>query len=211
MYDVSTLVGATEGKKAQANPAVTLDSRQRARAKAKRDALVADHIDLVPPIARSVLNNLPPSFELDDLIATGNLALVDAAERFRPSEHGCAPFSSYARHRIRGAILDSIKRRHYRNATLEPAEAAQEPARAPVIETEIDNGRLRERVQDAISWLPEREQRILREYYSPAEPDLRAVGAVLEITRRKAKQLHLDGIRHLRERLRTTGDLKSVA
>lgn len=205
------MVEAAEGKKTQPSPVAVLDPIHQGRAKAKRDALVADHLDLVAPIARSVLNSLPPSFELDDLIATGNLALVDAAQRFRPSEHGGAPFSAYARPRIRGAILDSVKRRHYRNATHKPTEAAQEPAMAPVIETEIDHGRLRARVSEAITWLPEREQRILREYYSPEEPDLRAVGAVLEISRRKAKQLHLDGIQHLRERLRISGVRAAVA
>lgn len=172
---------------------------------------MADHLDLVRPIARSVLNHLPPSFELDDLIATGNLALIDAAERFRPSEYGGAPFSAYARQRIRGAILDSVKRSHYRNATHEPPEAAKEPAQAALIETEIDDGRLRARVQEAITWLPERERRILREYYSPAEPDFRAVGAVLEIGLTKVWRLHADGIRHIRARLRATGDIKTAA
>jgi RNA polymerase sigma factor (sigma-70 family) len=186
-------------------PVVTLDSGKRERATRRRDQLVADHLDLVLPIARHVLKNLPPSYELEDLVATGNLALVAAAGLYRPSQYGGAPFSAYARHKVRGAILDSVKRRHYLNATMEPTEAAPEPAAPPVIETEIDRGRLRRKVKEAITWLPEREQAVLREYYSPAEPDLRAVGAVLEISRGTAKKAHRDAITGIRRRLRMAG------
>jgi RNA polymerase sigma factor (sigma-70 family) len=107
--------------------------------------------------------------------------------------------------RIRGAILDSVRRQNYKNATLEPTEAAPEPVAAPVIETAIDDGRLRRKVRDAMSWLPAHEQAVLDEYYSPAEPDLRAVGVVLEISRGTAKRVRREAIAHIRQRLRIDG------
>jgi RNA polymerase sigma factor (sigma-70 family) len=180
---------------------IILSPARRARALAKRDALVADHMNLVPPIARGVAASLPPSFELDDLIATGNLALVKAAARYRPSAHGGAPFSAFARQIIRGAMLDSIRRSAYANATMQPLNQAAERAVEPVIETEIDDGRLRRRVKDAISWLSKRERAVLESYYSPDEPDLRAVGAIYELSRGRIKQIHRTAIEAIRREL----------
>ena len=90
------------------------DHRERVRA--KRDALVAENLSLVPPIARRLAKTLPPSFEVDDLVQTGNIGLLRAATRFHPQTGN--PFPAFARPIIRGAILDSVRRRHYSAATV---------------------------------------------------------------------------------------------
>jgi RNA polymerase sigma factor (sigma-70 family) len=181
---------------------VVLTPAARGTARAKRDALIAAHLDLVPSIARQIARQLPTAFELDDLIQTGNLALCTAAARYRPSEHAGAPFSAFARQRIRGAILDSVRRRHYANSTMGALEDAAEPAAPNVIETEIDRGRLRKKVEKALAQLPAREREILEAYYSPAEPDLRAVGAVHRIGAERARQLKNGALERLRAGLR---------
>ena len=78
---------------------------------AARDALVIAHAGLVVAIARRLKSRLPPSFDLDDLIGVGNIALLQAATRYRPGDHAGTPFSVYARQRIRGAMLDSVGKR----------------------------------------------------------------------------------------------------
>src|SRR6516165_1252626 len=168
---------------------VKLSPAARRTARGKRDALIADHLELVPAIARQIARQLPTAFELDDLIQTGNLALTLAAARYRPSEHAGAPFAAFARQRIRGAILDSVRRRHWQNGTMAALETAPEPRAPEVIETEIDRGRLRRRVQSAVDQLPPRERKIIEAYYSPDEPGLAAVGALHRIGAERARQL----------------------
>jgi RNA polymerase sigma factor for flagellar operon FliA len=50
----------------------------------------------------------PPQVELDDLVSAGILGLIQAVDRFRP-ERGCL-LKTLAEHRIRGAILDYLRR-----------------------------------------------------------------------------------------------------
>jgi RNA polymerase sigma factor for flagellar operon FliA len=71
-----------------------------------RDRLILDHQGLVSSIARSVWRAIGASAPLGDLIGFGQIALVEAAERFRP-EMGCE-FSTFGYYRIRGAILDGL-------------------------------------------------------------------------------------------------------
>ena len=70
--------------------------------------LAARHLTLVACIARDVHKNLPPGVSLDDLVGAGNLGLVESARRFDPAKG--ASFSTFARHRVRGAITDSLRR-----------------------------------------------------------------------------------------------------
>jgi len=70
--------------------------------------LVASHLWLVRGIARNVQSKLPRHLELDDLIEDGVLGLIAAARRYQPGLG--VPFPLYARHRIRGAIVDGLRR-----------------------------------------------------------------------------------------------------
>ena len=45
--------------------------------------------------------------DLDDLVHAGILGLFDAATKYNPDKK--VAFSSYAKHRIKGAILDSLR------------------------------------------------------------------------------------------------------
>lgn len=74
---------------------------------AERDKMVLQHLPLVKAIAVRVRETLPVCVELDDIIHAGVLGLIDAATRFDPNK--MVAFSSYAKHRIRGAILDSLR------------------------------------------------------------------------------------------------------
>lgn len=74
---------------------------------ARRDRVVLEHLPLVRAIAVRVHENLPVHVDLDDLIHAGILGLFDAASKFNPEKQ--VVFSSYAKHRIKGAILDSLR------------------------------------------------------------------------------------------------------
>jgi RNA polymerase sigma factor for flagellar operon FliA len=75
--------------------------------KALRDRIVLDHLPLVKAIAVRVHENLPVHVDLDDLIHAGILGLFDAASKYNPDKK--VIFHSYAKHRIKGAILDSLR------------------------------------------------------------------------------------------------------
>jgi len=75
--------------------------------KSLRDRIVLDHLPLVKAIAVRVHENLPVHVDLDDLIHAGILGLFDAASKYNPDKK--VIFHSYAKHRIKGAILDSLR------------------------------------------------------------------------------------------------------
>jgi RNA polymerase sigma factor for flagellar operon FliA len=73
----------------------------------ERDRLIIEHLPLVQCIARRIHNRLPPHVMLDDLIHSGVLGLIDAVNKFDTTKH--VDLRVYAQHRIRGAILDSLR------------------------------------------------------------------------------------------------------
>ena len=73
-----------------------------------RDKLILDHVPLVKHIAGRMALDLPGGLERDDLYGWGMVGLVNAADSF---EHGRGlKFSTYAFSKIRGAILDELRR-----------------------------------------------------------------------------------------------------
>lgn len=75
--------------------------------RANRDRIILEHLPLVKAIAVRVHDNLPVHVDLDDLIHAGVLGLFDAATKYNEDKN--VAFSSYAKHRIKGAILDSLR------------------------------------------------------------------------------------------------------
>jgi RNA polymerase sigma factor for flagellar operon FliA len=71
---------------------------------------------LVKRIAHHMMAKLPASVEIDDVIQTGMLGLLDAVNRYEES-HG-AQFETYAAQRIRGAILDGLRQADWLPRTL---------------------------------------------------------------------------------------------
>ena len=100
------VVISTSRHAAQTNPAAAKAAAQAAKL-ARRDRVVLEHVPLVKAIAVRVHENLPVHVDLDDLVHAGILGLFDAASKFNPEKQ--VVFSSYAKHRIKGAILDSLR------------------------------------------------------------------------------------------------------
>lgn len=72
-----------------------------------RDRIIVDHLPLVRAIAIRVYESIPVHVDLDDLIHAGVMGLIDAATRFDATKE--VSFQSYAKHRIKGSILDSLR------------------------------------------------------------------------------------------------------
>ena len=87
-------------------PVIDINDVKESR-QARRDRVVLEHLPLVRAIAVRVHENLPVHVDLDDLVHAGILGLFDAASKYNPDKQ--VVFSSYAKHRIKGAILDSLR------------------------------------------------------------------------------------------------------
>src|ERR1035437_8764731 len=72
-----------------------------------RNQVVLEHLPLVKAIAIRVHENLPVHVDLDDLIQAGVMGLFDAVTKYDADKN--VAFHSYAKHRIKGAILDSLR------------------------------------------------------------------------------------------------------
>jgi len=74
---------------------------------AERERLLLDQLPQVKYIAKRIHDRLPPHVLLEDLIHAGILGLIEAVQRFDPARH--VDLKSYAKYRIHGAILDSLR------------------------------------------------------------------------------------------------------
>lgn len=72
------------------------------------DRLVEKHLPLVKRIAWHLMARLPPSVQVDDLIQAGMLGLLEAARGYDAGQG--ASFETYAGIRIRGAMLDEVRK-----------------------------------------------------------------------------------------------------
>jgi RNA polymerase sigma factor for flagellar operon FliA len=120
---------------------------------------------LVKRVAFEMRQHLPPHVEMDDLVGAGTLGLVDALRKFDPSRK--VKLESYARHRIRGGILDALR-------TLDPATR--------------DMRRRARKVETAYRELEARLGRPVQD-----EEMARALGISLKVWHRWAREIHALG------------------
>src|SRR5882724_580196 len=73
----------------------------------ERERLLIENLPEVRYIARRIHDRLPSHVPFDDIVHAGILGLIDAVDKFDPSRN--VQLKSYARFRIRGAILDSLR------------------------------------------------------------------------------------------------------
>src|SRR5208282_4505220 len=74
---------------------------------AEREQLLLEQLPQVRYIARRIHERLPRHVPFEDLVHAGVLGLIDALNKFDRTKH--VQFGSYAKFRIRGAILDSLR------------------------------------------------------------------------------------------------------
>jgi RNA polymerase sigma factor FliA len=74
----------------------------------QRQRLILKHLPQVRHVARRIHGRLPGSVNLEDLVSNGVVGLISAIDRFDPSQD--TQLSTYAEHKIKGEILDSLRR-----------------------------------------------------------------------------------------------------
>src|SRR5271154_3924723 len=75
--------------------------------KRTKEKLILEYAPLIKFIAQKIAVRLPSNIELDDLISSGVIGLMDAIEKYDPTRDN--KFKTYAEFRIRGAILDELR------------------------------------------------------------------------------------------------------
>src|SRR5215471_18872735 len=74
----------------------------------EQDLIVNNYFNLVQAIASKIKRRLPAHVDVEDLVQTGMIGLLEASTRFDASR--MIDFSSYANSRITGAILDELRK-----------------------------------------------------------------------------------------------------
>lgn len=100
------------------------------------DDLVRKHAPLVKRIAYHLMSRLPPTVQIDDLIQSGMIGLLEATRNYDAAQG--ASFETYAGIRIRGSMLDEIRKGDWAPRSLH--RRVREIARV-VAEIEHEHGR----------------------------------------------------------------------
>ena len=120
---------------------------------------------MVGRIARDVRRMFARHIDIRDLTQAGNVGLMKAANSYYPSK-GNGSFEPFAYFRVRGAIIDSQKRRTYReesHLSIQAIAAAHDGWLPPELDTDrkipadelASQNQLKERLRAAIAALPE--------------------------------------------------------
>lgn len=75
---------------------------------ASEEQLLLRYVPLVKHVVGRLAINLPPHIALEDLYSAGMIGLLQALRAYNPQTNTC--FEAYARLRIRGAVIDELRR-----------------------------------------------------------------------------------------------------
>jgi RNA polymerase sigma factor for flagellar operon FliA len=189
------------------------------------EELIDRHQHMVRGLACRLRRELGIPSEIDDLVAFGFGGLLEARRRFDPARG--VRFQTYAYHRIRGAMLDGVRkmadvprRAHQRLASeqqIEPTAAptaldksfararnrmtGPSPLQSEYGTTSPESAVLRDeaitRLLEALSTLSPRERRIVRGRYFEGEP-LETTATELGVSKSWASRLHAQTLSKLR-------------
>ena len=101
------LAASTRAKQMAASPEEADQEPPEPFDRDNREQIIKDYVPLVKFVAHRIASRLPSHVELDDLINSGILGLMDAIEKFEPTRN--IKFKTYAELRIKGAILDGLR------------------------------------------------------------------------------------------------------
>jgi RNA polymerase sigma factor for flagellar operon FliA len=171
---------------------------------------------LVRPTVAGFVRRVPSSVQRDDLVAAGTIGLMDALARYRGARD--AQFEWYARVRIRGAIVDELRREDWlsRRARarasgpaghgvvptvvavddLGGASRELEPRDVDLVEHHLERAAL----SHAVTRLPARERSIIEMHYV-AGIQFKEIAERFGVSLPRVSQLHARAIARLRELL----------
>lgn len=160
-----------------------------------RERAIHERMPEVQRIARRVMQLFTHHIPIEDLEQSGYVGLVSAANTYNPR---VGAFANYAYWRVRGEMIDSQKRRTFReaaNLSLQGIAEAHDGWLPPALDTcpmplqdEIaEREQIHRILQNAISALPELERRVMRGHLAGDSLSLtaRQMGKSLTWTRAK--------------------------
>ena len=104
-----------------------------------RDALIREHAPHVKYIAERFAVRLPSHIAVEELVSAGTLGLFDALNNFNPDKG--VKFKTYATYRIKGAMLDELRRTPIVVDGLQIHDAEGEPVLASFLYAAVLNHR----------------------------------------------------------------------
>jgi RNA polymerase sigma factor for flagellar operon FliA len=185
---------------------------------------VTRHMPLVRQVVARFLRRLPANVLRDDLVAAGVYGLIDSLRK-NGGDHG-PTFESYARIRIRGAILDELRTQDWLPRRARWAALGKRPAtdETPVAVVGLDDlgpsertgtfvdeeskdpaemledAQANRRLSGAVDRLPDRERTIVRMHYFQGAR-FKDIGEVLGVSEPRVSQLHTRAMGQLRKLL----------
>ena len=75
--------------------------------KKKKQELIIEYTPLIRFIAKKIAIRLPANIDMEDLVSSGVIGLMDAIDKYDPTRDN--KFKTYAEFRIRGSILDELR------------------------------------------------------------------------------------------------------
>lgn len=172
---------------------------------AKRRAIIEEHRSLAIRIAKSVAHDLPLHMR-EDLAPVALEKLLKLADAYNPAMG--VPFAAYAQKGIRGACIDSIRRRHYVSATSSELSTEASEARADESATVEDSLIEREAsaenrtvAVDAVCKLPGRLAVVAWLHYIEQRP-IERIAAQLGVGASRVSQLHTEALGLMRVGMR---------
>jgi RNA polymerase sigma factor (sigma-70 family) len=194
---------------------------------AQRNALVEANLGLATTQAKRAKLQVPESIQVEDLVQTGRMALITEAARYLAMKwdaRGAPPFDAFARRRVYGSMIDSCRRRHYRNAKYVSLDVplkmklgvnetgGTRNARArdygsiqatiPDHDARIDAERKRQALGQVVQMLDPRARKVVE---LRATLNNRQAGAALGLARDRVSQIHRVALITLRRGLRARG------
>jgi RNA polymerase sigma factor for flagellar operon FliA len=188
----------------------------------KYEAEIEQWRHLVWYVVNRIKPRLPVSVCEDDLYAAGMYGLMRAARSYDPSRG--AGFKTYAYHRIRGSILDDLRRLDFlprsmreraRKEGVEPPamvaiptdEDGHESLAARQVSHQAEADDMNVLLHEAIDQLPDKMRVVMSLYYRDGLK-MRDIGERLNLTESRVSQIHSNAVTRLRRSMRAAnGDV----
>lgn len=169
-----------------------------------RTALIEHYQPLVFREAMAYYRVVP---DVMDCVQEGTVGLIEAVERFDYAK-GVA-FSLYAVHRVRGRILDYLRKEGKGGTVLAGSADDDEywweqlPDEGPSIESAVETKAFQQVVVEALERLPCKERHVMEQVYL-ADRSIASVAGELDTSNSYIHRLHRQGIKRLRGMLSRT-------